>query len=67
MVHSLLHPVGHGENRRKVRRLMDEDEDSLTGGAKAACTSKAKKERIYYFPSSSKCLAASWKAGASAC
>lgn len=41
---------------------MDQDEDSLMSEAKALCMQKAK-GFIRYFPSTGRCLAASWTAG----
>jgi len=35
--------VGQGENRRKARRLVDQDKGGLAGKAKAVHTSKAKR------------------------
>jgi len=37
-------PRGWGENRRKARRLMDQDKDSLRGKAKGAQVSKVERE-----------------------
>lgn len=38
---SLVSPAGCGENRRKARKLMDRDNDSLTGEIQAVHTRKA--------------------------
>lgn len=41
VAYSLLSPTGCGENRRKARKLMDRDNDSLIGEIQAVHTSKA--------------------------
>lgn len=59
---SLPFPTGKGEGRKKVTNLVDQDENSLMSEAKALCMQKAK-GFIRYFPSTGRCLAASWTAG----
>ena len=49
-----------GENRRKAKRLMDQDNNSLIRKTKAVCSSKAKRESQWLLPisrqMSSQCL-----------
>lgn len=59
-------PVGwERELREKVRKLTDQDKDSLTGRAKAAHASEAKQdeELIHHFPVAGRCSAVSRKTG----
>ena len=58
-------PGGMGEwiGRAKVRKLMDQDKDSLKGKAKLHMQAKQSKESIHHFPSADKCSTTSRKAG----
>lgn len=71
--HSLLSPMRQGENRRKARRFVDQDNDILIGKAKAVHASKAKEGITALLPISrqisscflasraSACMALAWK------
>lgn len=52
------------KSKRKGKRQVDQDNNSLIRKAKAPCTSKAKRgiHWLLHFPSAGRCLATSWEA-----